>query len=173
MCRGWLSWWSPAAPWWSWWSVAGHPTSNGRRASHGVRRSTVPSPRYRPPTIHPRRSAPELSMRQPAGDERPEYAAGGVGAVDGDVPTANRGRLASRQARTWSDAIVGPHSRPGPSGRPSPSVRDRGTRDWPTVEDHKPRGDAMTATENKDCLLYTSDAADDLTRVDLGGRRII
>ena len=23
------------------------------------------------------------------------------------------------------------------------------------------------------CLLYTSDAADDLTRVDLGGRRII
>src|SRR5665811_2586920 len=25
----------------------------------------------------------------------------------------------------------------------------------------------------KDCLLYTSDAADDLTRVDLGGRRII
>src|SRR5665254_30285 len=32
-------------------------------------------------------------------------------------------------------------------------------------------------TENNDwsspCLLYTSDAADDLTRVDLGGRRII
>src|SRR5665811_2578608 len=26
---------------------------------------------------------------------------------------------------------------------------------------------------SKDCLLYTSDAADDLTRVDLGGRRII
>src|SRR5665811_411304 len=25
----------------------------------------------------------------------------------------------------------------------------------------------------KTCLLYTSDAADDLTRVDLGGRRII
>src|SRR5665811_2516352 len=25
----------------------------------------------------------------------------------------------------------------------------------------------------KSCLLYTSDAADDLTRVDLGGRRII
>src|SRR5665811_1192325 len=25
----------------------------------------------------------------------------------------------------------------------------------------------------RDCLLYTSDAADDLTRVDLGGRRII
>src|SRR5665811_2612122 len=27
--------------------------------------------------------------------------------------------------------------------------------------------------EGKHCLLYTSDAADDLTRVDLGGRRII
>src|SRR5665811_569658 len=26
---------------------------------------------------------------------------------------------------------------------------------------------------SKGCLLYTSDAADDLTRVDLGGRRII
>ena len=27
--------------------------------------------------------------------------------------------------------------------------------------------------ESKFCLLYTSDAADDLLRVDLGGRRII
>src|SRR5665811_1192506 len=27
--------------------------------------------------------------------------------------------------------------------------------------------------QNSFCLLYTSDAADDLTRVDLGGRRII
>ena len=30
-----------------------------------------------------------------------------------------------------------------------------------------------TKQEVKNCLLYTSDAADDLTRVDLGGRRII
>src|SRR5665811_462248 len=29
------------------------------------------------------------------------------------------------------------------------------------------------AAAYKGCLLYTSDAADDLTRVDLGGRRII
>src|SRR5665811_265667 len=29
------------------------------------------------------------------------------------------------------------------------------------------------ATASRTCLLYTSDAADDLTRVDLGGRRII
>src|SRR5450756_2852050 len=35
-----------------------------------------------------------------------------------------------------------------------------GFRDWPELE-------------NKACLLYTSDAADDLLCVDLGGRRII
>ena len=28
-------------------------------------------------------------------------------------------------------------------------------------------------TDSTSCLLYTSDAADDITRVDLGGRRII
>jgi len=32
---------------------------------------------------------------------------------------------------------------------------------------------AQIATHMGDCLLYTSDAADDLTRVDLGGRRLI
>src|SRR5665811_370059 len=31
----------------------------------------------------------------------------------------------------------------------------------------------ITASMSIRCLLYTSDAADDLTRVDLGGRRII
>ena len=31
----------------------------------------------------------------------------------------------------------------------------------------------FVGTEDYFCLLYTSDAADDLTRVDLGGRRII
>ena len=31
----------------------------------------------------------------------------------------------------------------------------------------------MYNTENKNCLLYTSDAADDMQCVDLGGRRII
>ena len=31
----------------------------------------------------------------------------------------------------------------------------------------------VVSIEKKACLLYTSDAADDLTRVDLGGRRII
>ena len=35
---------------------------------------------------------------------------------------------------------------------------------WPVMREEAQR---------KACLLYTSDAADDLTRVDLGGRRII
>ncbi|GAB5781148.1 hypothetical protein JMUB7523_26610 [Staphylococcus aureus] len=34
-------------------------------------------------------------------------------------------------------------------------------------------GVAISWLAIKGCLLYTSDAADDLTRVDLGGRRII
>ena len=34
-------------------------------------------------------------------------------------------------------------------------------------------GASSTAAISTACLLYTSDAADDLTRVDLGGRRII
>ena len=33
--------------------------------------------------------------------------------------------------------------------------------------------EALSTTQFKDCLLYTSDAADDLLCVDLGGRRII
>ena len=33
--------------------------------------------------------------------------------------------------------------------------------------------DTLERIEIMSCLLYTSDAADDLTRVDLGGRRII
>src|SRR5665811_369249 len=41
----------------------------------------------------------------------------------------------------------------------------------------QPTLDALTQgvkrLQSWDCLLYTSDAADDLTRVDLGGRRII
>ena len=32
---------------------------------------------------------------------------------------------------------------------------------------------AYTIRQSHDCLLYTSDAADDLLCVDLGGRRII
>mgnify|MGYP007068909974 CR=1 FL=1 len=35
------------------------------------------------------------------------------------------------------------------------------------------RGEPMISHPPRDCLLYTSDAADDLLCVDLGGRRII
>ena len=39
---------------------------------------------------------------------------------------------------------------------------------------HEPTGDDVIAYTNAtSCLLYTSDAADDLLCVDLGGRRII
>ena len=34
-------------------------------------------------------------------------------------------------------------------------------------------GQVAGIAERKDCLLYTSDAADERSRVDLGGRRII
>ena len=35
------------------------------------------------------------------------------------------------------------------------------------------KGHNVSHANNKTCLLYTSDAADDSLRVDLGGRRII
>src|SRR5665811_2429900 len=35
------------------------------------------------------------------------------------------------------------------------------------------RQEKVSALRTRSCLLYTSDAADDLTRVDLGGRRLI
>src|SRR5665811_2615029 len=35
------------------------------------------------------------------------------------------------------------------------------------------RATRRRCADSGDCLLYTSDAADDLTRVDLGGRRLI
>src|SRR5665811_2637675 len=41
---------------------------------------------------------------------------------------------------------------------------------FPMLSDYWPHGATAQAYG---CLLYTSDAADDLTRVDLGGRRII
>ena len=51
--------------------------------------------------------------------------------------------------------------------RPLDEAADSGTEDTDTVLDE----DASTDTES--CLLYTSDAADDLLCVDLGGRRIL
>src|SRR5450756_3216110 len=48
------------------------------------------------------------------------------------------------------------------------------TLDVPGPEGHRgPRQPLETAPAGEPCLLYTSDAADDLLCVDLGGRRII
>ena len=47
----------------------------------------------------------------------------------------------------------------------SKELRDLGVRIEENIE--------ISSDESITCLLYTSDAADDLTRVDLGGRRII
>src|SRR5665811_2256813 len=45
--------------------------------------------------------------------------------------------------------------------------------DWVVDTALGPCGVSFYTEKVHDCLLYTSDAADDLTRVDLGGRRII
>src|SRR5665811_1392490 len=44
------------------------------------------------------------------------------------------------------------------------------TRQWPSPEIDLVDRDYFQHFKNNDCLLYTSDAADDLTRVDFGGR---
>ena len=44
---------------------------------------------------------------------------------------------------------------------------------YQAIEDIEKAMKGLLAPEFKDCLLYTSDAADDLLCVDLGGRRII
>src|SRR5665811_2115958 len=64
--------------------------------------------------------------------------------------------------RACAGGCCRPRSTPGSGrGRPAPS--------WPRSRRSRPR----SADWSRTCLLYTSDAADDLTRVDLGGRRII
>src|SRR5678816_4535690 len=42
-----------------------------------------------------------------------------------------------------------------------------------TLRRNSPRGHACAPNRNRCCLLYTSDAADERSSVDLGGRRII
>src|SRR5665811_15579 len=55
----------------------------------------------------------------------------------------------------------------------------RSTRPWPRSSTQRACASSTRvlclklAVRPEGCLLYTSDAADDLTRVDLGGRRII
>src|SRR5680860_1913686 len=55
------------------------------------------------------------------------------------------------------------------------AVRGSGFRDSPRGGDQKAAGlhSVVDVPWSPDCLLYTSDAADDLLCVDLGGRRII
>src|SRR5665811_2381454 len=92
-----------------------------------------------------------------------------------DVPSTSPVPPGVRSSnRTWGDPLdvtplVGPRS-----GTWQFSVR-------PSTTCSAPPTVCMAVTENHDlflghpweCLLYTSDAADDLTRVDLGGCRII
>ena len=64
--------------------------------------------------------------------------------------------------RSGADGAAG-----GGSGEPPLAVRD-----WPQLEQKRlPVG--LTVPQCWHCLLYTSDAADDLLCVDLGGRRSI
>src|SRR5665811_2593144 len=84
-------------------------------------------------------------------------------------------RTAGLRAAAMAKSAPAARAAPATSAENSPeSARSRGR---PT-----PSGSAATAAAisagacgrtSWSCLLYTSDAADDLTRVDLGGRRII
>ena len=65
-------------------------------------------------------------------------------------------------------AIVGGLASIG--GRPVTVIGQQKGR---STKENIKRNFGMPSPEGYSCLLYTSDAADDLTRVDLGGRRII
>src|SRR5665811_698953 len=121
--------------------------------------------------------------------ERPAYSVHVVSHRFPALPPENVGRTAPRLVRIGRSAHhprpLGADCWPGPSSRPLrhssngrrtrslsggryrrlvrnatgfPSLPETGS----TQEDERGR---------RTCLLYTSDAADDLTRVDLGGRR--
>ena len=57
-----------------------------------------------------------------------------------------------------------PPGHPGGLGGPTPGV---------PAGAHDPRGPRRDLGELRGCLLYTSDAADERSSVDLGGRRLI
>src|SRR5665811_2349609 len=69
--------------------------------------------------------------------------------------TYSRGNDSSPYAGEPAEEPVWPHTPDPAAPAQGPEAEDHGATDKPS-----------------DCLLYTSDAADDLTRVDLGGRRI-
>ena len=61
-------------------------------------------------------------------------------------------------------------------GRHEPEVDDPGDEHEGAAEEQEPAPGLHAgedAEQHQDCLLYTSDAADERSSVDLGGRRII
>src|SRR5450756_2959605 len=86
-------------------------------------------------------------------------------------------RWARRSRECWARSssgwcpLEGRHNRREGQGRGTPPVAGRGAQcvmHEPWVDSRRLRVEWSSA-----CLLYTSDAADDLLCVDLGGRRII
>src|SRR5678816_2568266 len=78
----------------------------------------------------------------------------------------------------WSEISVPPHA-PSPASNASTAIHRtcfieclrksqalQGPAEWPILV-------AREVSRNEGCLLYTSDAADERSSVDLGGRRII
>src|SRR5450756_2313127 len=100
-----------------------------------------------------RDEAPQARRREAAPDVRgahavrPEQRAPGLGRVPRLAHPAGRGRL--RSLRVW--AALGP--------------REGRARDTPATDAHRRDAGRLFLA----CLLYTSDAADDLPCVDLGG----
>src|SRR5450756_3212506 len=95
---------------------------------------------------------PKSEPDQPGGDEPPAQQEGGETAA----PLRSVG---AEEVPATSAAREGPQTSPEP--RSTPSV-------------HQPAPPSpLRAAQHYICLLYTSDAADDLLCVDLGGRRII
>src|SRR5678816_983355 len=75
-----------------------------------------------------------------------------------------------RSARTISICNFSPSARMKLS--PPPKTRRSGPKTAPTAPASRARPNAFEALAGT-CLLYTSDAADERSSVDLGGRRII
>src|SRR5665811_1595065 len=65
------------------------------------------------------------------------------------------------------------HGEPGPFRDRNPHHEAARPRQRGPIPTRGPHNSEALPNGQYACLLYTSDAADDLTRVDLGGRRII
>src|SRR5665811_897887 len=109
-----------------------------------------------------------------------------MGQVQRSCVRANSWRERGRPSHSWQDRSIGyarlSQSSPGRPRRATPvkgvtvPVLERSDTARISWEANGPDdGQAVLLIMGLayPCLLYTSDAADDLTRVDLGGRRII